>query len=63
MQNIPRDKAIKNIFVAKPGYKLLQFDYSQAELRVLALLSDDDYMIKSYQEGRDFHDAVAEAMF
>lgn len=63
MQNIPRDKSIKNIFVAKPGYRLLQFDYSQAELRVLALLSDDDYMIKSYQEGRDFHDAVAEAMF
>ena len=63
MQNIPRDKAIKNIFTAKPGYKLLQFDYSQAELRVLALLSDDDYMIKSYQDGRDFHDAVAEAMF
>lgn len=63
MQNIPRDKAVKNIFVAKPGYKLLQLDYSQAELRVLALLSGDEYMIKAYQEGRDFHDAVAEGMF
>lgn len=63
MQNIPRDKAVKNIFVAEKGYKLLQLDYSQAELRVLALLSDDDYMIKAYQEGRDFHDAVAEGMF
>lgn len=63
MQNIPRDKAVKNIFVAKPGYKLLQLDYSQAELRVLALLSNDDYMIKAYQDGRDFHDAVAEGMF
>lgn len=63
MQNIPRDKAVKNIFVSKPGYRLLQLDYSQAELRVLALLSDDEYMIKAYQEGRDFHDAVAESMF
>ena len=63
MQNIPRDKKIKNIFVSAPGYKLVQLDYSQAELRVLALLSGDEFMIKSYQEGRDFHDAVAEKMF
>ena len=63
MQNIPRDKKIKNIFKAKEGYKLLQLDYSQAELRVLALLSMDPFMIESYREGRDFHDAVAEKMF
>lgn len=63
MQNIPRDKKIKNIFISRPGYRLLQLDYSQAELRVLALLSNDKFMIQSYQEGRDFHDAVAEKMF
>lgn len=63
MQNIPRNKKIKNIFVASPGYKLLQFDYSQAELRVLAMLSDDPFMIESYNAGKDFHDAVAEKMF
>lgn len=63
MQNIPRDKKIKNIFISRTGYRLLQLDYSQAELRVLALLSNDKFMIQSYQEGRDFHDAVAEKMF
>ncbi|MGL5750054.1 MAG: DNA polymerase, partial [Paraclostridium sp.] len=35
MQNIPRDKTIKNLYIAKPGYTLVQFDYSQAELRVM----------------------------
>lgn len=63
MQNIPRDKKIKNLLCATPGYKLLQLDYSQAELRVLALLSKDPYLINVYVEGKDLHDAVAEEMF
>lgn len=63
MQNIPRDKKIKNLLCATPGYKLLQMDYSQAELRVLALLSKDPWLIKVYVDGKDLHDAVATDMF
>lgn len=63
MQNIPRDKRIKNLLVAKKGYKLIQLDYSQAELRVLAALSGDPYMIQVYKDGKDLHDAVATEMF
>lgn len=63
MQNIPRDKKIKNLLCATPGYKLLQLDYSQAELRVLALLSKDPWLIKVYVDGKDLHDAVATDMF
>lgn len=63
MQNIPRMKLIKNLFVAPEGYKLVQLDYSQAELRVLAYLSQDEYLIKTYQDGRDLHDAMAEKIF
>lgn len=63
MQNIPRDKRIKNLIVSKPGYRLVQLDYSQAELRVLAALSGDPFMIKVYQDGKDLHDAVATDMF
>lgn len=63
MQNIPRNKMIKNLLIATPGYKLLQLDYSQAELRVLAMLSDDDALIQIYKDGRDLHDAVADMMF
>lgn len=63
MQNIPRDKKIKNLFCATPGYKLVQMDYSQAELRVLALLSRDPYLVNVYVSGQDLHDAVATEMF
>ena len=63
MQNIPRDKIIKNLFVAQPGYRLVQFDYSQAELRVLAWLSQDQFLKNVYLEGRDLHDSVATQMF
>lgn len=63
MQNIPRSKMIKNLFVAPPGYKLVQLDYSQAELRVLAYLSQDEYLRETYREGKDLHDAMALKIF
>ena len=63
MQNIPRSKLIKNLFVAPQGYKLVQLDYSQAELRVLAYLSQDEYLRETYREGKDLHDAMALKIF
>ena len=63
MQNIPRNKMIKNLIIATPGTRLLQLDYSQAELRVLAMLSGDPALIDIYVSGRDLHDAVCDMMF
>lgn len=63
MQNIPRNKMIKNLIVSSPGTCFLQLDYSQAELRVLAMLSGDEALIDIYKSGRDLHDAVADMMF
>ena len=63
MQNIPRNKMIKNLIVASPGTCLLQLDYSQAELRVLAMLSRDPALIDIYVSGKDLHDAIADMMF
>ena len=63
MQNIPRDSTIKNLFIAAPGKRLVQLDYSQAELRVLAWLSQDTFLKGVYQRGEDLHDAVATQMF
>lgn len=63
IQNIPRSKMIKNLFIAPPGYSLVQFDYSQAELRVLAWLSQDEYLRETYREGKDLHDAMALKIF
>lgn len=63
MQNIPRNKMIKNLIIATPGTQLLQLDYSQAELRVLAMLSRDPAFVNIYVTGQDLHDAVADMMF
>lgn len=63
MQNIPRDKKIKNLLCAAPGKVLVQLDYSQAELRVLAMLSGDPSMIKCYVDDLDLHAQVAQDIF
>ena len=48
MQNIPSDSSIKSLFISRPGYVFVQMDYSQAELRVLAYISEDESLIKCY---------------
>jgi DNA polymerase-1 len=63
MQNIPRDARIRNVFQAPPGYKLVELDFSQVELRVLAYLSGDAALQRVYAEGRDLHDEVATSLF
>lgn len=67
LQNIPikteKGKKIRYAFVASEGYRLASFDYSQIELRVAALLSQDKYFINTFKEGRDIHTAVAMRVF
>lgn len=62
-QNFPKRgkfaKKYREIFVAPPGFVLLQVDYSQMELRVAAMMANDPYMIKLYREGADIHAATA----
>ena len=54
---------IRGSFVAGPGKLLIHADYSQAELRVAAVLSGEPFLIQVYQDGRDLHTEVAVAMF
>ncbi len=42
---------------------LASFDYSQIELRIAALLSQDEYFIKVFKDGKDIHAAVASKVF
>ncbi len=67
LQNIPTrselGRVIRNAFVAAPGWKLISFDYSQIELRIAAMFAADDYMIKTFNEGKDIHAAVAAKVF
>lgn len=63
LQQIPRDKEIKNFFYAPEGHKLVQFDFAQAEVRVIASLANDENLIKAITAGADMHKEVAAFMF
>lgn len=61
LQNQPRPTSgerlpnIRALYTATPGYTLIQADYSQAELRMAAVLSGDENLSNIYYDGRDFH--------
>lgn len=62
LQNIPRDTTaadIKKMFIPPKGMLLIQLDYSQAELRVIAAAAGETNMIQWFKDGRDIHLAVA----
>jgi DNA polymerase I len=67
IQNIPirtdLGKNIRHAFIASPGFMLVEFDYSQAELRIAAFLSGDEKLIDIFKSGRDVHSEVAAQVF
>lgn len=58
LQNIPRDKDVKSVFKARPGYIFLYSDLSQIEVRVAAMLSQDPTLMEACQKD-DFHSTIA----
>lgn len=51
------------MFIPKPGYVLVDADYSQIELRVLAHIADDEAMLHAFRSGMDIHTATASQVF
>ena len=67
LQNIPvrtdLGAEIRKMFVPKPGCVLVDADYSQIELRVLAHIADDKTMQEAFRSGSDIHTATASQVF
>lgn len=69
VQTIPRPyedifgAIIRSAFIARPGYVFVDADYSQAELRVAACLSMDEFLLEVYNDERDLHTEVAQSMY
>lgn len=67
MQNIPVRKELgrnmRKFFVAKEGCTLVDADYSQIELRVLASVCGDENMQATFREGKDIHRSTAAQVF
>ena len=67
LQNIPIKQAegreLRKFFVAPEGRMLVDADYSQIELRILAALSGDETMCRTFLEGVDIHTMTASQVF
>ena len=67
LQNIPvrtdLGAEIRKMFIPKPGYVLVDADYSQIELRVLAHIAGDENMCHAFQNGLDIHAVTASQVF
>ena len=63
LQNIPirteMGRDIRRAFIAKPGYQLIDADYSQIELRILAHMSGDEAMCDAFLKDQDIHQRTA----
>lgn len=67
LQNIPvrteLGSQLRRFFIAAPGHVLLDADYSQIELRVMAHMSGDRHMIEDFLSGHDIHTETAARVF
>ncbi|MBR5285988.1 MAG: DNA polymerase I [Clostridia bacterium] len=67
LQNIPvrseKGKELRRFFVADEGCVLIDADYSQIELRILAHVADDETLINAFRNGEDIHTVTASQVF
>ena len=67
LQNIPvrtdLGRQLRKVFRAKDGYTLIDADYSQIELRVLAHIANDEIMKQAFNENKDIHTITASQVF
>ncbi len=67
LQNIPvrteLGRQLRRAFIADEGWVMVDADYSQIELRVLAHVSGDEGMIEAFRSGADIHRATAAKVF
>ena len=63
MQNLPLKgkwaEELRKSFVPRKGFKLVAMDYSQIELRIMADMSKDDFLIKDFNNNLDIHKSTA----
>jgi len=67
LQNIPirteEGRKIRKAFIAPEGWQLMAADYSQIELRIMAHLSQDENLLKAFNDGVDVHSQTASQVF
>lgn len=61
MQNMP--KSFRRYILPDPGYVMFEVDLSQAENRLVALLANEETMLRAFSEGQDVHSLTASLLF
>lgn len=60
IQNFPKKSSVRKVIVSKfPGGKLVEVDWSQLELRLMAVTADDKVLLGELQQGQDIHQRTA----
>ena len=62
LQNVPRRKDIRTLFVSSPGWKFIYGDLSNAEMRVAASLANDPVLVDAFCNDQDIHQLTASKM-
>lgn len=63
LHNQPRDNRYRNCFIARPEFKIVTSDYSQAELRLMGAVSGEPKIIEAYLNGTDIHRLTASLIY
>ena len=67
LQNIPvrleMGRRLRKVFISDDGYKFIDADYSQIELRVLAHIANDENLIDTFIKNQDIHTRTASEIF
>jgi DNA polymerase I len=63
LQNVPRDKLVRSLYMASPGCILVDGDLKSAEMAAIAAVSGEQAFIRSFQEGMDVHVETYRVMF
>jgi DNA polymerase-1 len=62
LQQVPRDPLIRSIFGSPPGWLFMEADYSQVELRLMAMIANETNMLRILATGEDMHFATASSI-
>lgn len=63
IHNIPRDRLIRSLYAATPGNMLVEADVKSAEIRTIAMESQDPVLLQIIAEGLDIHDQTFNEVF
>jgi len=65
LQALPKGKdqyQVRELVIAPPGYVLMSWDWSQAELRLLAHYTQDPFLLNTFKENKDIHQETSEQL-